>query len=165
MTEVWRDVPRYEGLYQVSNCGRVRSTRTQQVLRPDRSVHGGYLRYTLSANNRAARYRAHRLVAEAFVPNPYNKPQVNHKNGIKTDNRADNLEWCTASENQRHSRRVLKNECGVKKKAVLCIETGTVYPSMTAAARDLGLHVSSLSRVLRGQLKQTNHLHFDNLDN
>lgn len=158
-TTHWIDVPGYEGLYQVSDQGQVRNTRTGKTLRPDRSVHGGYTRVTLSRGNKTARYRTHRLVALAFLPNPENKPQVNHKNGIKTDNRVANLEWCTASENQLHSRRELNNVCGARK-AVLCVETGVVYPSLTAAAQELGLHLGALSRVLRGQLKQTNNLHF-----
>lgn len=162
MMEVWRAVPGYEGLYQVSDLGRVQSVAragtSGRILKPDTCF--GYRRYALCKNNVTTRHRAHRLVAEAFIPNPENKPQVNHINGVKTDNRAENLEWCTGSENQTHSRRVLKKHCGRPKKPVLCIETGEVYPSITAAAEACRVPLSALSRVLNGQLNQTHNIHF-----
>lgn len=159
MTEVWRDVSGFEGLYQVSDRGRVRNLRTGRLLSPD-NVRG-YLRYTLSKGGYIERRRAHRLVAEAFVPNPENKPQVNHINGDKADNRPANLEWCTGSENQTHSRHVLGNHCGLPKKRVKCTETGKTYPSVTAAAQACGVSLSQLSRVLNGQQRQTHKLHFN----
>lgn len=163
MKEVWRDIHGYEGLYQVSDLGRVRSiTRggtNGRMLKPDNCF--GYLRYTLCKNNIPTRHRAHRLVAEAFIPNPENKPQLNHINGNKEDNRVDNLEWCTESENQLHSRRVLKNHCGIPKKPVICVETGQRYPSISAAAEATGAPLSALSKVLNGKLSQTHNLHFE----
>lgn len=162
MSEAWRDISGYEGLYQVSDQGRVRNARSGRVLKPG-AGHNGYYMVRLSRNNYAWTQRVNRLVAAAFIPNPKNLPQVNHKNGIKTDNRVENLEWCTASHNQLHRHRVLgqpADNC----KPILCIETGQVFPSMTAAAQSLGLHLGNVSRVCAGKRAHTQNLHFKFLE-
>ena len=102
MQEIWKDVKDYEGLYQVSNTGKVRSLKRHIILKPSHN-HKGYLHIILYKNAKSKVGIIHRLVAEAFIPNLENKPQVNHINGIKTDNNSDNLEWCTNAENQRHA--------------------------------------------------------------
>ena len=102
MGEIWKDVEGYEGLYQVSNLGRVRSLYTNRQLKKI-STSTGYHAVGLYKDGRSKRCSVHRLVAQAFLPNPERKATVNHKNGDKHDNCADNLEWATHEENQRHA--------------------------------------------------------------
>lgn len=100
--EEWRDVVGHEGIYQVSSFGNIRRTSTGKNLSMEKNTHG-YHRVCLSKNGYYKRYRVHRLVALAFIPNSERKETVNHINGIKTDNRVDNLEWLTMRENFDHA--------------------------------------------------------------
>jgi hypothetical protein len=102
MIEVWKDINGYEGLYQVSNLGKVKSAFTNSVLNGSKTKKG-YLAIALYKNKIRKTFAAHRLVAQTFIENPNNKSEVNHKDGNKLNNAAYNLEWCTGSENVRHA--------------------------------------------------------------
>lgn len=111
MEEIWKDIPGYEGMYQASTSGRIKSFFTHRY--SELNIEGkilsvqmyyGYITVKLSINNTQKRYKVHRLIAMTFIPNPACKAQVNHKNGIKTDNTVSNLEWCTREENMKHAR-------------------------------------------------------------
>ena len=114
--EIWNDINGYEGLYQVSSLGTIKSlarftpnqwSETSRFIEEKtlsyQLTKDGYPTIKLSKNGNAIRYRIHRLVALCFLENPFGKEQVNHINGIKTDNRVENLEWATQNENQLHA--------------------------------------------------------------
>ena len=112
MTEVWKDIVGYEGLYQVSNLGRVKSLPKMVGFRKQSEKQcaiftdkRGYCKTNLYKNNTHKQVYVHILVASAFLPNPANKPQVNHIDGDKSNNQIHNLEWCTAKENVIHAYR------------------------------------------------------------
>ena len=119
-SEIFRDVVGYEGLYEVSNYGRVRrkvdlfsknsKNREPFYIKPDIDYirRTGYLRVDLSNNGKSKHFFVHRLVAEAFIPNPYNFPFINHKDEDKANPRMDNLEWCTVRYNSSYGNRVEK---------------------------------------------------------
>lgn len=122
MDEIWRDIEGYEGLYQVSNLGRIKSLRRQVVntvgfrIVPEAYLKGsfryGYRIVRLCKNGNVKRYMVHRLVAQAFIPNPENKPSVNHIDGVPNNNMLSNLEWATYSEQQNHRHHVLHQKVG-----------------------------------------------------
>lgn len=97
MQEIWKDVPGYEGLYQVSNLGRVK--RPCKRLLKGSICKNGYYRVTLWKNGKMSYKHIHRLVAMVFIPNPNNYPCINHKDEVRTNNNVDNLEWCSYSYN------------------------------------------------------------------
>lgn len=108
MNEVWKDVKGYENLYQISNLGRLKSLSKKgnyknEYIRKTLTDIKGYSVCNLVKDKKYKYVRIHRLVAQAFIPNLENKPQVNHKDGNKQNNCVNNLEWCTNSENQLHA--------------------------------------------------------------
>lgn len=165
MSEEWRDVIGFEGAYQVSNLGRVRSLDREipyvnngtpailhykgKVLKP-KPDRDGYPRVSLKFGKKIKLAGIHRLVAQAFIPNPDNLPCVNHKDYHRDNNCVDNLEWCTVDYNNHYSEnqerrphemyvRVGKATAKYTSHPVRCIETGQIFPSMIEAERQLGL--------------------------
>ena len=101
--ERWKDRPDYEGLYQVSNLGNIKSLIKNKILKPYINKKNGYSYIGLHKNKKIKVIRIHRLVAIVFMPNPNNFPVINHKNKIRTDNNIDNLEWCSQKYNVTYS--------------------------------------------------------------
>ncbi|QVU02042.1 HNH endonuclease family protein [Enterococcus phage vB_EfaS_785CS] len=159
MIEIWKDIEGYEGDYQVSNLGRVKSFKykSERILKPcvDKD---GYRDVRLCKHNKPKHFKIHRLVAEAFIPNPENKPQVNHIDEDKVNNMVSNLEWVTPKENNNHGTRTerMMISQGTKIKAI-DITSGECneYPSMGECARRLGLSQGNISNCLHGKLRQT----------
>lgn len=151
MEEKWKDVPGYEGLYQVSNFGRIKNHKGA-ILALNKRPSNTQERYLikLSKNNKKRSFLVHRLVATAFIPNPEGKETVNHIDGNPLNNRSDNLEWATKSENHLHRVYYLREHSLLPCKPVRCVESGQIYPSLRAAARDLCIQQSSISQAITG---------------
>ena len=152
--EIWKDVVGYEGLYKVSSFGNVLSVKRGIYLNK-KSKRSGHLYIGLSKNNVRKNKYVHRLVAIAFIPNPENKPEVNHINGNPKDNNLYNLEWNTRYENSIHSYKILDRHKKATKVAVYDIDMNLikVYKSQMDASIELNIHKSSIFfAVKRGSL-------------
>lgn len=163
MKEIWKDIPGFEGLYQVSNLGRVKSLRYHKSKKAKVLSVGqnccNYVSVELRKEGERYSCQLHRLVAQCFLPNPDSKPQVNHINGNKTDNQVTNLEWVTSRENVNHYWRKLKGKPyflgskrrnGWNRKKVVCVETGEVFESIHAAAQFAKVHDRLISAIVNG---------------
>lgn len=159
MEEIWKDIEGYHGKYQVSNLGNVRRVG-KRVLKPQKRGNGYLFVWLYDGNNNAKHISVHRLVAQAFIPNPFGLDEVNHLDECKINNRADNLEWCTHQENcvyrDRNKRIGLANTNGKKSKAIAQYTLdGTlvcVYPSLQEAGRH-GYAASNICRCANGHQK------------
>ena len=159
MIEIWKDVTEFEGLYQISNTGRVKSLcaqyqkRRNKILKP--IFHNGYLRIALTSHKKTCYFFIHRLVATAFIPTYQSKQQINHINGIKTDNYFKNLEWVTPSENMKHAYVMgLETPCDNGFKKAISIEDSTgkrIYKSIREMCRMEKIDRRSVQRILQGK--------------
>lgn len=164
--EIWRDIPGWEGLYQVSTYGNVASLNYNHTgmrrLRIPRVGKGGYLYLDLHKNGVTKTMKIHRLVAITFIPNPNNLPQINHKDENKLNNNVENLEWCDASYNNRYGsrpRKVLdaykRNGSSKAERPVVKIDNyGTIieeYISISDAARKNGVRRETLRDCVLGR--------------
>lgn len=172
--EEWRAIPGYEGYYEVSSLGNVRSldkeikanlVNNEYVNRPGRLLKQkevkGYKTVSLCVDYEATTWRVHRLVAMAFIPNPDSKPQVNHIDGDPSNNCVNNLEWCTAKENQWHRRNILGKTSNGRETPVRCVELGWCFPTIQGAADWLGLQKSHICHCLKGGTDTTGGYHFE----
>ena len=149
-----KDIKGYEGLYAITSCGKVWSYKSQKFLKPvDNGI--GYLKVGLSKEGKKEYRFVHRLVAEAYIPNPENKTDVNHKNEIKTDNYVNNLEWTTHKENMNYG--TLKVRMS---KPVYCEELDKYFPSGNEAAQQLGIPQSGITMCCRGNRKTCGGYHW-----
>ena len=150
--EIWASIKNYEGLYEVSNFGNVRSLKFGKIryLKPAKNQKGYYF-VKLCKNGIVKYFKVHRLVANAFIPNPKNLPQINHIDENKTNNKASNLEWCTNQYNKRYS--CAKNVMGIG-------ENGrkTILLGATVDGEKMGFSYSNISKAANGKFhKKGNH--------
>lgn len=170
--EIWKDIQGYEGMYQVSSHGRVRSL-DRIVVRPNGNgdyfakgkiiyvvlTKWGYNEVHLHKDNKTKIYKVHRLVAQAFIENPNNLPCVNHIDENKTNNNVSNLEWCTYKYNNNYGTK--KNRQGEKNKnennpnshKILCVNTGEIFGCIKFAAEKYNISRQTISHCLNGRQK------------
>lgn len=156
MEEIWKDIKDYEGYYQVSNLGNVRSLKFNKItpLKPYKNVaRHGYLEVYLRLPGSKKTFKVHRLVAQAFIENPDNLPQINHKDENKENNCVDNLEWCTNKYNINYGTCIEKITKAVSMKIAqysLSGELIATFDSQIEAARQTGTRQGSISGCING---------------
>lgn len=165
MEEIWIDIKNYEGLYKISNYGRVKSLdRTINQLGYSRIFKGrimspnknnsGYYSIMIRKDGVSKRFLIHRLVMINFIGIDENKLDVNHKDGNKLNNRLDNLEWVTKSENSKHMVKNGLSNYDKQKKKISLIKDGIIYEFNSYKEANETLNLSNLSRLVKGEFKQ-----------
>ena len=180
--EQWKDIPGYEGYYQASDNGRIRSMDRIVKARPDREyfqqgrilqtapVKNGYLKVALSVDSVKKYFKVHQLIAKTFLPNP--NQCINHKDGNKENNHVSNLEWCTHSENLKHSYLICgrvgpwlgkeqkRGKDSPNSKPVICLTTNERFYSIKEAAEKYNVFSTSIARVCKGRGNHAGGLKF-----
>jgi hypothetical protein len=146
-----RDINGYEGLYSIDIFGNVINLKNNREVKQQKNKFG-YMSVSLYKDKEQKQYRVHRLIAETFIPNPQNKEQVNHIDGIKTHNVVWNLEWTTSKENNIHA-----SDTGLVHKArkVKIVETGEIYNSLGSCARAINGNAGDISRCIHSRGTKT----------
>lgn len=153
-----KDIAGYENLYAVTSCGKIWSHRYKRFMKP-KVDKDGYLLINLRKNNKTRTFKVHRLVGEAYIGNPENLPQINHKDENKQNNCVDNLEWCTHIYNQNygtHNKRISK----AMSKAVICVELNIVFDSIKKASKELGINDTCISLACKNKIKTSGGYHW-----
>ena len=177
--EIWKDIQGYEGLYQVSNLGRVKSleryksNHSCKQLVPERIIKvrknwDGYLKVTLCKDGKVKTYKVHRLVATAFIENPDNLKEINHKDEDKINNCVENLEWCTrvyncnyGTRSKRSAEKHSKPVIGIHKITGLILE----FPSTMEAERQIGIRHDNISNCCKGKQKSAGGYYWHYVEN
>ena len=155
------DIKGYENLYFVTSCGKVWSYKYKKFLSPDKSG-GGYYRVSLNKNGVAIHKLVHRLVAESYIPNPNNLPEVNHKDENKSNNSLSNLEWSSEKNNANYGTRNERISKALRK-GVICITTGEVFRTQREAADKFGIPQWHISNCCTGIVRQVKGLVFKHI--
>ena len=172
--EEWKAIAGYEGLYEVSNLGRIKSLsridsrgykRNEKILKLNKDS-GGYLKVSLYKNGKPKQYLVHRLVAQAFIPNPNNLPEINHKiNDFehRSDNRVENLEWCTRDYNcnySNHNEKMSESKKGKllgdknpRARKVKCTTTNEIFNTMKEAGEKYNISIQCIYSCCVGKSK------------
>ena len=180
--EIWKDIENDEGCDQVSNLGRVKSLERdvyfpngtlmrhmEEKILVQRIDKYGYVRVDLHLNGKIKTILTHRLVAEAFIPNPENKPQINHRDEVKTNNVVENLEWCTSKYNINfgtRNERMIQNRRSYKfgnapsAKPVFCEELNKTFDCAKRVEEELGIWGTSILKVCKGKGKTAGGFHW-----
>lgn len=162
MNEIWKDIQGYEGLYQISNLGRVKSYRQwkrascpAEYILKNSIANNGYCQITLYKDRKKKKFLVHRLVAEAFIPNPKNLPHINHKDENPSNNNVNNLEWCTPQYNNCYGtarfRAMITNGYPVNQYLINGQWLAT-YVTSSVAADITGISIKEISACIRGDL-------------
>lgn len=154
--EIWEDIEGYQQKYQVSNLGNIKNIKTNKILKPQKG-YKGYMKVVLCTEQGYKQVRVHRLVALYHIPNPNNYPSINHIDGNKTNNRVENLEWCTVSHNNREAYRLGLKQSRIKPKKVIKLDKNNnilkIYKSLNSVKED-GYNVGNVGEVCAGHRKK-----------
>lgn len=176
--EIWKDIKGYEGLYKISNMGRVYSLLTEKFLKPGINNQTKYKAVVLYNKGKTITKKIHRLIAEHFIPNPENKSFIDHIDGNRQNNSISNLRWVTHKENLNNPLAKEKQHQGIIKswekrsrtktfkqlkkvsKPVICIEANMIFPSINEAGRYLNLDARKICQACKGKFEKFGGYHW-----